>query len=126
MRCWHHILTTNPEEEGMQMTSLRADKWPHPVNAQAAAWADRFDALLAGALAGIDAGYLYPALMGLYNDIADGAPDYSNRLVVEAQRLQVARASRHADHCLVAGNLLFLHDWLSRFMVNSSRYSRAA
>jgi|GEM_PF-6235531 hypothetical protein len=109
----------------MPLTSLRADKWPHPVDARAAAWADRFDALLAGALAGIDAGYLYPALMGLYNDIAHGAPEHSDRLLLQAQRLQAARAFRQADHCLVAGNLLFLHDWLTRSL-SSSRYPRAA
>ncbi|MCR6629066.1 MAG: hypothetical protein NVV74_02880 [Magnetospirillum sp.] len=47
----------------MPMTYLRADRCPQPLDPWLRAWADRFDALLAGGLAGMDAEVLAEAFL---------------------------------------------------------------
>lgn len=110
----------------MPLTSLAANGWPPPPDPRAALWIERFDTLLADALAGADPRTLYPSLVALFDIIASGSAAGSARDLLLAQRVQMRRAARNLDHGLVAGNLLFLHDWLSRALAPAPRARAAA
>lgn len=98
----------------MPLSSLRADKCPQFTDPWLRAWADRFDALLAGGLAGVDAECLAAALCRLVDDIANKSTPgpAQDRLLAHRRRLR----GRHipADYHWVADQLHFLHEWLSR------------
>lgn len=109
----------------MPLNSLRPDKWPQPADPWLRAWADRFDALLAGGLAGVDAECLAAALCRLFDDIAVmAAPGAAHdRLLAHRRRLSCRQTP--ADYHWVADELNFLHDWLSRSLPWNARKQAA-
>lgn len=109
----------------MSLDFLRADKAALPRDPWLTAWADRFDALLAGGLAGVDAETLAAALCRLVDDIIvrGGGSAAHDRLEVHGRRLRQRPVP--ADHAWVADQMALLHAWLARALVAEDRRQAA-